>query len=110
MERIRLRPRFDLRKYLGEICLVSAEHKRLREQDQVLMAIQLPNDFVIACARRVEIGNAPEIIEAGFAAAHVIAPPVDRGSRVDRQAKKRKAMRANLGSRAMNLVSKVRRA
>src|SRR5579872_847725 len=106
MERIRFRPRFDLGEDFGEICLVAREHKRLREQNQVLMTIQLPYDFVVTGTCRIEVGNAPKIIESRFAAAGVIASPVDRGSSVDRQAEERKTVRAYLSSGAANIVGK----
>src|SRR5260370_13956637 len=96
MKRIFLEPVVELRANLGQIRGVARESIRLRQDHQVLMAIQLPNDLVISGLARVEIGNPAKIAQPGFDSAGVIAPPGDRRAGVDGQTENRKAMRTNL--------------
>ncbi len=56
------------------------ELERLRQQNQVLVAVQLPNPLVIADALHIEIRNEFEVTKRAGSAAHVVAPPCDRFS------------------------------
>ena len=76
-------PQIQLPSYLVAIWLISGEYKGLREQDQMLMAIDLPNPLVIAGRGQVEIGDEAEIFARSFRVAQRITPPGGRGAVVD---------------------------
>ena len=75
--------------YTGSIV---EEQKRLRQHDQMLVAVQLPNPFVIAGAMNIEIGNHPKIRKAGAFVVDVIAPPFNIRSGCDLSGEQRELM------------------
>ena len=77
LERVRLHPAFPLRKGVVQKLRPARQPPRLREQNQVLMPIDLPDDLVVARARGIEVRNAAEVGGSGLDAAGVIAPPAD---------------------------------
>jgi hypothetical protein len=80
----------------------------LREQREMLMAVQLPDDFVIACAGCIQVGDAAKVGKPGFNAAEIIAPPVNHAAGVDIATKYRYAARENRSSTAIDFMMKVR--
>jgi hypothetical protein len=68
----------------------------LRQNDQMLMPVQLPNELVIADAGRVQIRNCTEILEASLNSTDVIAPPTSLRSRVNGPAEDREPVTSNL--------------
>src|SRR5579863_2562364 len=100
MKRIRGDPAFDLGPDLVQEAIVAREQKSLREQHQVLMAVQLPNDLMVSGLRRVQIRNAAEIVQTCFPAADIVAPPVDLWPSFDGQAQQREPVFENLLSEA----------
>ena len=95
MKWIRLDPAFQLRANLVQVCGVTRQQVRLRQDHQVLMTVQFPNDFVIAGARSVQEGDAAEIDQTGINTARVIAPPVDLGAGIHDLSEDRESMRPN---------------
>ena len=59
----------------------------LGQHDEVLMAIQVPHDFVVADSLEIEIRHAPEISQRARELMAVIPSPVDSTSEVDRAAR-----------------------
>ena len=59
------------------------------------MAVQLPDDLMIAYAGAIEIGNAPEVACSGFDSARIIASPGDFVSGGHGAGKERKFMGEN---------------
>src|SRR6266568_8980822 len=66
LKRVLLEPAFELALDLVEEILALGQQVGLSQQDQVLMAVELPNCFVVAGLGGVEIGNAAEVDGAGF--------------------------------------------
>jgi hypothetical protein len=85
-----------------EILLVFIEQERLREQNKVLMAVHLPDDFVIARSRRVQIRTQAEVIRAGLDAAQIVAPPADVRAGAEFHAEQRQPVYANLARDAQH--------
>src|SRR3954451_7461939 len=83
LKRILLDPSVDLPEDLSAIPLVSREEMCLCEKHQVLMAVQLPDEFVVSDRGEIEIGNAAEIGNPGLLLVPVVSPPVDCGPRFD---------------------------
>src|SRR5262245_14799311 len=73
--RIRRHPAIELAEEFVQIIALAREEKGLREQRQMLMAIELPHDFVIARAREVQVRNTAEVVEAGRDLVEIIATP-----------------------------------
>ena len=91
-ERVPIHPAFQLAERFVQIRPIAAQQKSLGEQWQVLMAIQLPNHFVVAHPREIEIRHGAEIGSPRGDAAGVIAPPVYVRPRFDGQPEQRKAV------------------
>jgi hypothetical protein len=109
MKRIRCDPAIQLGANLGQISRVTREQMRLRQNHQVLMPVQLPDDFVIARARRIQERNAPEIYKICLDPARVIAAPTDFGARFDGPAKDRESMPPDLIGPVHHLLRTVAR-
>jgi len=69
----------------------------LGQQNEVLVAIQFPDDFVISGARGIEVGNAAEVLQAGFDTGEGIASPVNFGSGFERETEGGEAVGADFG-------------
>src|SRR5690349_1971822 len=96
MKGIGIDPAVELRPSLIQVALVAGKQEGLREQHQVLVPVQLPDDLVIAGFRSVQIRHAAEIVQTCFLAIRVVATPEDFWSRFDGQAEQRKAVLENL--------------
>lgn len=96
LEGVLREPALQLPHDLGEKLLPAGKQISLREQDQMLVAIDLPNAFVVAGAGSVEVGNAAEIQGAGFDAAHIIAAPADIGAGFEGDSEERESMVENV--------------
>ena len=83
MKRVTRDPTVELRANLVQVPNFARQPVGLRQNNQVLMPVQFPNQFVVARARRVEVRNAAEVDQTGFDAAQVIAPPADVGPDVN---------------------------
>src|SRR5436190_1293176 len=95
MQRILIEPTFDLPVNLFREIGAARQNVRLRQQDKMLVPVQLPDDLVIAGARGVEIRNAAEVDGGSFPAAHIIAAPLNLRTRLDRDSQDREAMLQN---------------
>src|SRR5580698_8484361 len=83
MKRVGRDPAFELRLNFVPMASVAGQQKRLGQDNQVLMTIQFPDQFVVARAGRVEVRYAAEVDRAGFNAARIIAAPADVLAGVD---------------------------
>ncbi len=92
LERILLKPAFELAWNFVEEIAASGKQMSLSQQDQVLVPIDLPDRLVVAGAVAVEVGNVPEVSGWRFDAARVVLPPADCGPRFERQAEQREPM------------------
>ena len=72
------------------------KQQSLSQHHEVLMPVQLPDDFVVPGARPVEIRNAAEIDGAGFDPGEIVAAPVDSGARFNLDTEKRESVGENL--------------
>src|SRR6185312_6137301 len=70
-------PTVQLRLDLPEKFRASGQPPRLRQQYEVLMAVQLPDHFVIAHPFEIEIGNQAKVVEARRFSVDIVAPPID---------------------------------
>jgi len=89
-ERILVQPAFQLAEDLpvaGGIVLHAA---RLRQQHQVLVPVQFPDDLVIARTLEIQVRDQPEVAQAGLHRVLVIAAPTDFRTCVYRYAQQRK--------------------
>src|SRR5260370_42684467 len=93
LKRVLLEPAFELARNLDQEILPSRQQVGLGQQDQVLMAVEFPNNLVVARLGGVEIGNAAKVFGAGFDAAGIVPPPADLGVRPEGHAQQREAMR-----------------
>jgi hypothetical protein len=75
-----------LRSNLAKILRAAA----LGQNDEMLMAIEFPDDFVITSVRGIKVGNLAEVFEAGFPSREIILAPRDVGSRGDIETEDRK--------------------
>ena len=96
-----LQPAFDLQLDLGEIRRVTLQQKGLRERNQVLMTIQLPDELVISHAGGIEIWNCAEIIGTGLDSTLVVAAPTNLRARVQDLAEDWKSVTSNLTRREL---------
>src|ERR1700722_1153225 len=103
MKRIACDPAVDLRANLVQVSAVARQQIGLRQNNQMLMAIQFPDRFVVARARAIEVRNAAEVREPGFNAAHIVAPPANIGAGVDGAAKNWKLAALYLSGQIDNL-------
>ena len=106
MKWIRLDPTFQLRAKLVQVPLVGGQQVGLGQDHQVLMTIQFPNDFVIAGARRIQEGDAPEIDQTGLDTAPVIAPPLDLRPGINHGSEDWKPMGSNFGGEGCHFSRK----
>src|SRR5262249_10856289 len=79
-------PAFQLALDLTNEVLPAGHASRLRQDDEMLMAIELPDDLVVADAARVEEGNGPRICGPAGDVPRVVAAPIDVRAGVDLQA------------------------
>jgi hypothetical protein len=77
MKRVGRDPAFELRLNFVPMASVAGQQIRLGQDNQVLMTIQFPDQFVVARAGRVEVRYAAEVDGGGFNAARIIAAPAD---------------------------------
>lgn len=84
MKRVLREPAFELADDFAEEILAAGETVSLGEENQVSVAIELPNDLVVTGFGGVEIGDTAEIDGAGFDAARIVAPPADFLVRLER--------------------------
>src|ERR1700674_3331636 len=77
-ERILLPPGGQLTFRLAQILLTAFEQERLRQNHQVLVPVQLPDDLVIPGALEIQVRNAAGTGEAGGLIVNRVASPVDR--------------------------------
>src|SRR5579863_3684480 len=73
MKRVGPNPALELRLNFIWVPCVTRQQPGLRQNDQVLMAVQFPDHFVVAGARSVQVGDEAKISETGFNAAHIVA-------------------------------------
>src|SRR5581483_270224 len=71
------KPACKLRLDFPEKLTALRQSKGLRQKDQVLMPVQLPDKLMIAGTFEIEIRNAPEELRAGFDTVLIIPPPAD---------------------------------
>src|SRR5580704_452042 len=83
MKRVGDDPAFELRANFVQVAHVARQQIGLRQNNQVLVAVQFPDRLVVARARRVEIRNAAKVAETGFNPAQIVAAPADIGTGVD---------------------------
>ncbi len=60
------------------------------------MTVQLPDHFVIAGSREIQIRQAPKVGRAGGHLVQIVAPPVDGGAGLHRHSKDRETVEQNL--------------
>ena len=106
MIRIRCEPTFELRANLPQVRRIPTQAERLRQQYEMLVAIRLPDHFVIAAAPGVQVRNPAEISKAGLDSTGMIAPPRNFGARINGHPEDRKAMLSNLLRQGENLRGK----
>jgi len=106
MEWILLHPTIQLRAYFFEISRFAGQQVSLRQHHQVLMPVQLPDDFVVAREAGIEVWNAPEIERICFDASNVIAPPADLGACFDHRSEQRKSMLPYLRRELHNILGR----
>src|SRR5258706_14060274 len=80
-------PAFELRANFSQEFFPPTQLVGLRQHDQVLMTIQLPDNLVITGARRVHERKSPKIMRRRFAVADRIATPLSDRSSVNRVTK-----------------------
>ena len=91
-ERVLIHPAFQLAERFVQELPPAAQQKGLGQQRQMLMAIQLPDHFVVANPREIEIRHEAEIGSPRGDAVGVIAPPVYVRPCFDGQSEQREAM------------------
>ena len=89
-------PTFQLRLNLVEIHGLASQPIRASQNNQVLVPVQFPDYFVIARARRIQVGDAAKVSKAGFNAARVIPTPVDFRPRVNNRSENWKLVSLDL--------------
>lgn len=83
LEGIFAEPVIDLAFDFGEEFGARGKQPGLGEEHEVLVAAEFPDEFVIAGAGEVEVGDAAEVIDTGFLAMDGIAAPADLGPKVE---------------------------
>src|ERR1019366_7101458 len=68
-------PVFQLADHRVEVLVAPGDNKRLRQQNQVLVPVDLPYQLVVSGRCQIEIGDRPKIPLRSFNAALRIAPP-----------------------------------
>jgi hypothetical protein len=86
VERILIEPGGELRSNLAKILGAAA----LGQHDEMLMAIEFPDDLVITSVRGIKVGNLAEVFEASLPSREIIPAPRDVGSRGDIETEDRK--------------------
>src|SRR5882762_2962117 len=61
LERILFEPALDLRADFEWVLFCSRQRIRLPQQNQVLVPVQLPYEFMVSHGGKIQIGNAPEV-------------------------------------------------
>jgi hypothetical protein len=105
MERIFVHPTRELGTDFVQISGVSGQQVGLRQNHQVLMPVQLPNDFVIAGMLCVEEPNTAKVDQSSLDAPQIIPAPMDLGAGIDGPAKDRKPVRADVFRKADYFLS-----
>src|ERR1039458_3810918 len=75
--RIALEPATPLRHQFANILLIVRKQPCFRQSDQMLVAVQLPRDFVVAHRRELEKGNLAPRLEWRALVVHAIQMPID---------------------------------
>ncbi len=76
-ERVGVQPGFQLAEGLVQKGALAGEAEGLGQQHKLRMPVQLPDQFVVAHAREIQIGAAAKIGRGGRNAVYVIAAPFD---------------------------------
>src|SRR5579863_563321 len=84
-ERILLPPGGQLTFRLAQILVAAREPERLRQNHQVLVPVQLPDDLVIPGALEIQIRNPGGIGETGGLVVNRVAAPFDLVAKVQHQ-------------------------
>ena len=83
LERVFGEPMGDLSFDFGEKLGATGEQERLGEEDEMLVAIEFPDELVVACAGEIEVRDAAEVGEAGFLAVQEVPTPGDAWAKID---------------------------
>src|SRR5712692_4332092 len=97
---IPLEPALQLIPDLSQEIVASGEQERLSQQHQMLMPIQLPDNFVVANFVEVEIGDAPEVDRTTRTPAQIITAPIDLLAGRNLKSKQRKLVSHDLVRKA----------
>src|ERR1700682_3376323 len=89
-------PALQLPHNLVEPGIVPRNQPDLRQQNQMLMPVQLPDVLVVPRPRRVQIRNQPKVPSPGFLPAPIIPPPPNLVTSLDSPAQQWKPMRPDL--------------
>ncbi len=100
LKRVLLPPALNLGEDRVQIFLRPAEEKGLGEQNQMLMAVQLPNVLVVAGFGRIEVGNQAKVLRLRDDVVKVIATPFDARPGFEDVAEERELVRDDLVSSA----------
>ncbi len=73
-------PGFELGKEFGDVLGFTADQVGLGEEDEVLVAAEFPDKFVVADGVEVEVFDAAEVLGVGCFVVGVIAAPIDGGA------------------------------
>lgn len=101
--RVRAPPAFELRFDLAQKLWPPGEPPRLRQQYEMLVAVELPDYFVIAHPLEIEIRHPAEIIYAARFPAAVIASPINFRTGFDLISHQRETMGQNALRQAAQL-------
>ena len=105
MERIFVHPTRELRTGFIQISGIPGQQVGLRQNHQVLMPVQLPNDFVIAGMRGIEEPNMAKIGQTSLDALQIIPAPMNLGAGIDGTAKDRKPVRPDVFRKTDHFLS-----
>src|SRR5438105_3427052 len=81
--RVRRPPALEFVLDLEQVLLTAGQPARLREQHEVLVAIELPHDLVIANAFQIQVRNRSAVGRSATDSVNVIAAPINVWTRVD---------------------------
>ena len=96
-------PALDLAFDLENVLPAPIQPEGLGENDEVLMPVELPDCFMIAGARAIEIGNEPEIAQAAGNSGAVVTAPVDGCSGIESGIEQGKMVSQNFGGQVLEV-------
>ena len=108
MKRVLGDPTFELQANLIQMPGLASQPIGPRQNNQVLVPVQFPDGFVIARARRVQVGDAAKVGKAGFNAARIVATPADFRPRVERSFRELEMVVAGSGRRGRSVAARSR--